>query len=80
MTNEETVTIRRREYEALMERKEQLEDILAARTADDGVRVPHAVAVDIMRGQRPFGAFRRSIIRCKPPSLEGQEPLGPLRQ
>ena len=58
MTSEETVTISRREYEALMERKGQLEDILAARNADDGVRVPHTVAVDIMRGKGAILAFR----------------------
>ena len=36
----------------------QLEDILAARNADDGTRVPHQVALDIMRGKNPIAAFR----------------------
>ena len=32
--------------------------MLAAREADDGVRVPHEVALDIMRGKGPVLAFR----------------------
>ena len=51
MTSEETVTMPRKEYDALMERNSQLEDMLAAQDADDGVRVPHEVALDIMRGK-----------------------------
>ena len=43
MTSEETITLTRREYEALIERNIQLEDMLAAQDADDGVRVPHNV-------------------------------------
>ena len=58
MTSEETITMTRREYEALIERNSELEDVLAAKEADDGVRVPHEVALDIMRGKSPIQAFR----------------------
>ncbi len=58
MTSEETITVTRREYDALVERNGQLEDMLAAQDADDGVRVPHEVALDIMRGRGPILAFR----------------------
>ena len=56
--SEETVTLTRQEYDALVERNGQLEDMLAAQDADDGVRVPHEVALDIMRGKGPILAFR----------------------
>ena len=59
MTSEETVTLTRQEYDALVERNSQLEDLLAAQDADNGVRVPHEVALDIMRGKGPVLAFRR---------------------
>ena len=36
----------------------QLEDLLAARNADDGVRIPHEVALDTMRGNSVILAFR----------------------
>ena len=36
----------------------ELEDRLAALDAEDGSRVPHEVAVAIMRGQSPVRAFR----------------------
>ncbi len=58
MTSGETVTLTRQEYDALVERNSELEDLLAARKADDGVRIPHAVALDIMRGKGPVLAFR----------------------
>ncbi len=53
MTSEETVTLTRREYDALVERNGELEDRLAALDADDGIRVPHAVALAIIRGESP---------------------------
>ncbi len=59
MISEETITMTRKEYDALMERNSQLEDMLAAQRADDGVRVPHEVALDIMRGKGPVLAFRK---------------------
>ena len=58
MTSEDTITLTRREYDALIERNSQLEDILAARDADDGIRIPHEVALDIMRGKGPILAYR----------------------
>ena len=58
MTREETITLSRVEYDALIERNSQLEDMLAARDADDCARVPHEVAVEIMRGKSPILAFR----------------------
>ena len=61
MTSEETITMTRKEYEALIERNSQLEDMLAAQEADDGVRVPHEVALDIMGGKGPILAFRNHL-------------------
>ena len=58
MTSEETITLPRKEYEALVERNSELEDRLAALDADDGVRVPHAVALAIIDGKRPMLAYR----------------------
>ena len=58
MVSEETITLTRREYDALIERNSQLEDMLAAQDADDGVRVPHEVALDIMQGKSPILTFR----------------------
>lgn len=61
MTSQETVTISRQEYEALLERNGQLEDALAAMEADDGVRVPHEVALAIINGERPMAAYRKGL-------------------
>ena len=58
MASEETVTLTRTEYDALISRNDELEDRLAALDANDGTRVPHEVAVAIIRGQRPILAFR----------------------
>ena len=43
---------------ALIDRNDDLRDRLAAVEADDGVRIPHAVAVAIIRGESPISAFR----------------------
>ena len=59
MTETDTVTLTRSEYQALIARTEELEDALAAREADDGSRIPHEVALAIMGGKRPVLAFRR---------------------
>ena len=59
MTETDTVTLERTEYDALIARTEELEDALAAREADDGSRIPHGVALAIMGGERPVPAFRR---------------------
>ena len=58
MTNAGTIALPREEYEALVARNEELEDRLAAIDADDGSRIPHAVALAIMRGGNPVAAFR----------------------
>ena len=58
MTSEETVTLTRTEYDALINRNDELEDRLAALDADDGSRVPHEVALAIIRGKSPILAFR----------------------
>ena len=59
MAREATVTLSQTAYDALIARNEELEARLAALEADDGSRVPHAVALAIMRGERPLAAFRR---------------------
>ena len=59
MTRDTTVTLTRTAYDALIARTEELEDRLAALEADDGSRIPHDVALAIMRGERPLVAFRR---------------------
>ncbi len=61
MTNTETVTLTRAEYDALVTRNEDLEDRLAALQADDGIRIPHEVAVAIIRGASPLAAFRKHL-------------------
>lgn len=58
MTSEETITLTLRAYDTLIECNSQLEDLLEAQDADNGVRVPHDVALDIMRGKGPVLAFR----------------------
>ena len=58
MTSEETIVLTRQEYNALLERNSELEDRLAALDADDGVRVPHEVALATMDGTRPIIAYR----------------------
>lgn len=59
MVRDATVTLSQTAYDALIARNEELEDRLAAIEADDGSRIPHAVALAIMRGDRPVAAFRR---------------------
>ena len=51
MPDDHTVTLAQSEYEALLARIEELEDILAAHDADDGTRIPHDVALAIIRGE-----------------------------
>lgn len=59
MVREKTVTLTRSEYDALVQRCDELEDRLAAVDADDGVRIPHSVALAVMDGERPMLAFRK---------------------
>lgn len=60
MTSEETVTIPKTEYEALLQRCEDLEDILAAKEADDGARIPHEVVrTAMLEDTSPMLAFRK---------------------
>ncbi len=59
MTNHETVTISRAEYDALVAQNAELEDYVAALKADDGSRIPHPVALAIIRGDSPLSAFRK---------------------
>ena len=61
MTDTGTITLPRAEYDALVARNEELEDRLAALDADDGSRVPHDVALAIMRGENPVAAFRNHL-------------------
>ena len=72
MTNRETITISRAEYDALVAQNAELEDCVAALKADDGSRIPHPVALAIIRGDSPLSAFRSYAgLRCaswpKPP-------------
>ena len=54
MTSEETVTIPKAEYEALLQRCEDLEDILAAMEADDGSFIPHDIVLDLLADTQLF--------------------------
>ena len=58
MTSPETVTLTRAEYDALVAHNAELEERVAALEADDGSRIPHTVALAIMRGASPLSAFR----------------------
>ena len=58
MTSEPTVHLTQSAYQALLARNEELEDRLAALEADDGSRIPHPVALAIIRGESPLVAFR----------------------
>lgn len=58
MTSEPTVHLTQTAYRALLARNEELEDRVAALEADDGSRIPHPVALAIIRGESPLGAFR----------------------
>ena len=59
MTSAETVTLKRADYDALIARNQELEEMLAALDADRGDRIPHEPALAIMRGENPIAVFRR---------------------
>lgn len=54
----ETVTLPRAEYEAMRERLEDLEDIVAARAAQTGHTLPHDSAMRILAGEHPVRVWR----------------------
>ena len=56
MADTGTIILPKAEYDALITRNEELEDRLAAIDADDGSRIPHDVALAIMRGGNPVAA------------------------
>ena len=59
MTSEDTVTLAREEYDALIQRIADLEERLATVDADDAVRIPREVVSAIRGGEKPAVAFRR---------------------
>jgi len=59
MTSQDTVTISRAEYDALIAHNAELKEYIAALEADDGSRIPHPVALAIIRGDSPLAAFRK---------------------
>ena len=61
MSETDTITLPRTEYDALISHNEDLEDRLAAFDADDGSRIPHQVALAMMRGESPLVAFRNHL-------------------
>ena len=77
MTDTDTVTLTRAQYEALLAEKETLEDQVAALDADDGSRIPHEVALAIMQGERPIVAFEPiSASPCESWPRERESPPG----
>ena len=59
MTSEETVTIPKAKYDALLQRCEDLEDILAAMEAHNGSFIPHEIVLDLLADTKPMLAYRR---------------------
>lgn len=58
MPSDAAVHLTQSAYRALLTHIEQLEDRVAALEADDGSRIPHPVALAIIRGDSPIVAFR----------------------
>ena len=59
MDSAETIKLSKAAYNALVQRNEDLEDLLAAIDADhSGGRIPHDVALAIKDGECPVTAFR----------------------
>ena len=61
MSSDDSVTLSRDDYDASINRNNDLEGRLAAVDADDGGRIPHKVAVAIIRGKSPMPAFRAHL-------------------
>ena len=59
MNSEESITLPRAEYEALLQRCEDLEDSLAALEAYDGSFIPHDIVLDLLADTKPMLAYRR---------------------
>lgn len=60
MKSAETIELPKAEYEALVQRNEDLEDLVAALDADRArARIPHGVALAVMDGASPLTAFRQ---------------------
>ncbi len=58
MPGDATIRLTRSAYQAMLTHIEDLEVRLAAHEADDGSRIPHPVALAIIRGESPLVAFR----------------------
>lgn len=54
----ETVTIPREEYDSLLSRIEDLDDILAAHEATTGNTLPHDLAMRVVEGEHPVRVWR----------------------
>ncbi len=59
MTSEETITLPRAEYEALLQRCEDLEDSLAGLEAHNGAFIPHEIVLDLIADVQPMLAYRK---------------------
>ena len=59
MTSEETITLPRAEYEALLQRCEDLEDSIAGLVAHNGSYIPHEIVLDLLADTKPMLAYRK---------------------
>ena len=59
MNSEESITLPRAEYEALLQRCEDLEDSLAGLEAYDGSYIPHEIVLDLLADTKPMLAYRK---------------------
>ena len=80
MPSDAAVHLTQSAYRALLTHIEQLEDRVAALEADDGSRIPHPVALAIIRGDSPIVAFRthRSLTLRELARRAGISPQLPL--
>ena len=58
MPSDATVHLTQTAYRAMLTHIEDLEDRVAALESDDASRIPHPVALAIVRGESPLVAFR----------------------